>query len=596
LESIIFHHYDSDSSLNETGKGEGEAKPKNDVPMPHDGKPKCTTTLALSLLLLALTHPALASILETPSHIVEIYGNVSDGYARSLENVVVELIVDGEIVQKGLTLSDGSYIISSPVGTFSDSINITLRYFKFGHEELFETINASTMAIGRRTGYIVHSVRKDAMLKVSRRLSLGALVAIVIFLLSYVLIFGGVMNRTTGALLGGGLMLAAGMTFGFMDEGIALRAVDFNVIGLLLGMMIIVAVLRPTGFFEAVTIAATRMAHNNLWHLLVITSVSTAFISMFVDNVTTIILIVPITITMAESLRVDPTPLLLSEAILSNVGGVGTLVGDPPNVMIASAASLSFNDFIVNLLPVVLLSIALSLIVFRVVFRNWIKTEVSFKPMRGRVRDAIVDVRGVQRSLAILIATILFFSLQTYLPVRISTIALFGAVASLVVSRREIRVILGDVEWPALLFFAGLFILVEGLTQSGVLELVAHGIVNLSQGHVLLTAIFIIWISAVASSIVDNIPFVATMIPIVRTMGHMGMQVNLLWWGLALGAGFGGNGTPIGSSAGVITLMAADKSRHPIGMGEWLKAGIPTVVVSCLMGTLFLALSFLLTH
>ncbi len=525
---------------------------------------------------------------------IEIYGYLTDQFERRVEGAEVTVYAGGQRLAVVETMDDGSYLVFCNVRDISSMSTLELRYSKFAHRQTVEEISLGDMATRTESeGQVVYFLRHDAVLETEDHITGGGWVALAIFFVTFGLILSGAVDRTIGAMVGAFLMFATGMIFGFMDQQAAVAAIDFNVIGLLMGMMIIVNVLKPTGFFQAVGIGAARLARHKPWRLLVLMGMVTALISMFIDNVTSIILMVPLTIHIAESVGIDPVPILLSEALLSNVGGVGTLIGDPPNVMIASAAGLTFNQFITHLLPMTFLALGITLVIFYFIFRSWRRTSVRM--MRSRhlsMRDAIKDPSGMRKTLVVLGVTIGLFSIQTHLPVSIATIALIGATAALLVRNREVSSILEQVEWPALIFFAGLFVLVDGLSRAGVMDLAAQTLVSLSGGKLLLTTVAIIWVSAIASAFVDNIPFAATMIPLIKQIEHLGLNVMPMWWALAMGAGFGGNGTPIGASANVITVILSEKAKHPVTTKIWLKAGTPVMIITCAVATLFVVVFF----
>lgn len=422
----------------------------------------------------------------------------------------------------------------------------------------------------------------------------NAIIVLGIFILTYILIFSEKVHRTTAAFTGAVLMVMFGIVNGFLDESEVIDFIKWDVIGLLFGMMIIVGILKETGFFEYLAIKIAKSSKGNLTILLVMFGLITAFLSMFVDNVTTILLMIPITIAITKMLKITPIPLLLTIAIISNIGGTATLVGDPPNIIIASSAysGFSFNDFIIHLMPIVLLILFISLFVFKLFFRNWLKTEPENlgELMTMNPKDKIKDIVKMKRTLFILVGTIFLFVFHDHLGLNAATVAIIGATSALLITGIEPYKALSNVEWPTLLFFAGLFILVGMLEHQGILEKVAIQIMNLSGDNVLLAAIIILWFSALGSSIVDNIPFTATMCPIILHMQNELGNVNPIWWALAMGVGFGGNITPIGSSVGVITLGLSERYDYPITSKEWMKKGIPISILSCLIGTIILIL------
>lgn len=419
-------------------------------------------------------------------------------------------------------------------------------------------------------------------------------IIIFIFMLTYILIFSEKVHRTTAALFGAVLMVLYGIANGFLDESEAMGFIKWDVIGLLFGMMIIVGILKETGFFEYLAIKIAKSSKGNLTTLLVMFGISTAILSMFVDNVTTILLMIPITVAIAKTLKINPIPIILTIAILSNIGGTATLVGDPPNIIIGSSAysGFSFNDFLIHLTPIAILILFISVFIFKFFYRDWLKIEPENleKLMVMEPKDKIKDIVKMKRTLFVLVGTILLFLFHDYFGLHAATVAIIGGAAALLITKADPYKALADVEWPTLLFFAGLFILVGTLEHQKILEKVATQIINISGDSILSAAVIILWFSALGSSIIDRIPFTAAMCPIILHMQDNFGNVNIIWWALAMGVGFGGNGTPIGSSVGVITLGLSERYNYPISMKEWIKKGFPIAVLSCLIATIILIL------
>jgi len=419
-------------------------------------------------------------------------------------------------------------------------------------------------------------------------------VAGLIFAATFGLILSERIHRTIVAMIGAAVMLLAGMLLGFFTQEQALLAVDFNTLGLLLGMMILVRLLQQTGFFRYVAILTGKRSRGSPWRLLIILGVATTVLSMFLDNVTTVVLIVPITILIAEILGIAPTPLLMAEALLSNVGGVATLVGDPPNVAIGSAAGFTFAAFLTHLAPIVLVAWPAALLVLWVAFRR----ELAIKPknieafLHLNEREALEDPAGMRKTLIVLAGVILLFFLQGALGLRPSTIALVGAAAALLWVRPDIEEALKQIEWSVLLFFAGLFIITGGLEATGLLRLLADIVAESAQTNLLGASLLLLWLAAIVSAVVDNIPFTIALIPVIQELGGLGIGVAPLWWALALGAGLGGNGTPIGATANVITVALSAKTRTPITTRIWVRSGLPVMLVTCIIASLLFALFF----
>jgi len=422
-------------------------------------------------------------------------------------------------------------------------------------------------------------------------------VAIVIFTVVYILIASERINRVAAALGGAGLMLALGVVgaddaFFSQDTGI-----DWNVIFLLFGMMVIVGVLRQTGIFEYVAIWAAKRAGGRPFRVMVLLCLITAVASAALDNVTTVLLIAPVTLLVCEQIGVRPVPFLIAEALASNIGGTATLVGDPPNLIVASRSGLGFNDFLVNMGPVVLLMLLAFVGLARILFRKDFVAdpEQVDRVMQLDEREAIENPSLLWRSLVVLALVLAAFSLHGVLHLAPSVVALLGAGVLVAISRLRPESYLAEVEWATLLFFAGLFILVGSLVKTGVIARLAAAVGGVAGDSVPAAMMLILWGSAALSALVDNIPFVATMSPVVdqlvRGNGPLGGQ-NGLWWALVLGADLGGNATAIGASANVVVAGIAKRSGHPISFWEFTKYGSLVAVVTLGIATPYLLLRY----
>lgn len=352
---------------------------------------------------------------------------------------------------------------------------------------------------------------------------------------------------------------------GILNFEEAKKALELNTIGLLIGMMIIVGITRRTGVFEFLAIKAAQWAEGKPVKILLAMSVITAVLSALLDNVTTVLLVVPVTFSIVDTLRLNPMPFLVTEIIASNIGGTATLIGDPPNIMIGSAVpELSFMDFIINLAPIAFLVFLVTSGIICWLYRKELtyNPDLAAKLTAINPLDEIKDYALMKKSLFVLGLTIVGFGLHQTFHWDSSVVALSGAVLLMVIAREEPEDVLLTVEWPTIFFFVGLFILVGGLEKVGVIHAIAEGALKLTGGEMLTTSMLVLWLSAIASALVDNIPFVATMIPLIKTMGQLGGITNLepLWWSLALGACLGGNGTLIGASANVIVAGIAEKN------------------------------------
>jgi Na+/H+ antiporter NhaD/arsenite permease-like protein len=403
--------------------------------------------------------------------------------------------------------------------------------------------------------------------------------SVAVFTVAYVLIATERIHRVAAALGGAVLMLLIGATdaeHAFFSEQ---AGIDWNVVFLLLGMMLIVAVLQRTGVFEYLAIWAAKRARGRSFRVMVILVLVTAVASAALDNVTTVLLIAPVTFLVCERLAVPVAPYLIAEAMASNIGGTATLVGDPPNIIIASRAGLSYNDFLVHLAPLVVLLMVVFVGLCRWLFRSAFGYDEDRAEaiMALRERDAIRDPRLLVVSLIVLAAVTAAFVLHTVLHLEPSVVALVGGLVLLAASRLDTAQVAKDVEWPTLIFFAGLFVMVGALVNTGVIDTIAGAAVAATEGRLLLTSMTLLWASAALSAIVDNIPYVATMSPVVAEMvnstgGTAGAgQSRVLWWSLALGADLGGNATAVGASANVIVLGLAERAGQRITFWQFTR-------------------------
>jgi Na+/H+ antiporter NhaD/arsenite permease-like protein len=413
--------------------------------------------------------------------------------------------------------------------------------------------------------------------------------SIIIFVLAYVLIMSERVHRTIVAMLGAAIIIAIGV----VNQAKAFQYIDFNTIGLLIGMMIIVGITRQTGVFEYLAIRSAKLVGGRPLAILAILALVTALASALLDNVTTVLLIVPVTYAITDRLDISPIPFLFAEIFASNIGGTSTLIGDPPNIMIGSAAGLGFTDFLTHLtLPIiVILMVTIAIMVF--IFRNDLKTtdDRIQSIFELNEKEAIKDWRLLKRCLVILGLTIIGFLLHQSLHLESATIALLGAAVLMLIAEENPEEVLLNIEWPTIFFFAGLFILVGGLVETGVIEIIAKEALLITGGSLIQTGMLVLWLSAIASAFIDNIPFVATMIPLLHSMGQLSnLPMQPTWWALSLGACLGGNGTLIGASANVIVAGLAERNGTPISFMEYLKLGFPLMLVSVVlsMGYLYI--------
>lgn len=422
----------------------------------------------------------------------------------------------------------------------------------------------------------------------------AAILSTAIFVACLVLIFTDRLNRTIAAMIGATLIVVSGLLLGFYSEEQAAASIDFNTLGLLLGMMILVALLEPTGFFEFLAIWAARVSRGHPVRLLVLLGGITTIVSMFLDNVTTVVLIAPVTILICEILGISPQPLLMAEALLSDTGGVATLVGDPPNVLIASAAGLSFTDFLTHSLPIVLIVWLAALGLLRFLFRRELAETPSDREaiLHLNPKEALKDRSTAIKVLSVVGLAVTLLLLEEALHIRPSLIALGSAALGLVLIRPNVRDTLKLIEWDVLMFFAALFIMVGGMEQAGVMHALASLITQAKGLPPIWLGIALIWIVAILSAVIDNIPITIALIPVVLELGAAGINPLPLWWALAFGAGFGGNGTIIGSTANVVVASLSERTRHPITSRVWNKRGLPVMLATTTLASLLYALFF----
>ncbi len=412
-----------------------------------------------------------------------------------------------------------------------------------------------------------------------------------IFLVAYALIASERLDRTLIALLGGLLVVVLGV----IDQEEAFAAIDFNVIFLLAGMMVLAGGLSKTGFFEYVAGYAIHFSRGQPFRLLIILSILTALLAAVLDNVTTVVLLTPVTLSIARTLKVSPFPYLISQIFASNIGGTATLIGDPPNILIGSAAGLDFGAFLVNLAPVVVI------IMFAFVGIMWLTFGRNMEDDADRLdilttvdpAAAIKDRPLMLRALVVLILTLVGFLFHSALGLEAATIALLGATVLMLVGPLDPHEALRDIEWSTLFFFVGLFMLIEAVVHVGIVGGIADALAEAAGGDLTIATMGILWFSALASAIVDNIPYTATAIPIVQQLADTGLEAEPMWWALALGACLGGNLTIVGASANIVVANLAARDGHPITFMQFFRYGLGVVIASLLISTVYLYLRYL---
>jgi len=428
-------------------------------------------------------------------------------------------------------------------------------------------------------------------------------VSTALLLMTYAVIMSEKVNRSVVALLGAGLMICLGV----INQEAAIRGVDFNTIALLTGMMILVNITRKSGVFQYVAFWAARRAEGIPWKLMIMLSVVTAVLSALLDNVTTVLLVTPVTLMVARELKVAPYPFLFAEVFASNIGGTSTLIGDPPNILIGSATGLSFNDFVTNLAPVVVVIMALQLLATHLIWgrKMHASDEARARVLDYRPADAITDHTLLWQSLSVLGLVITGFMTARSTGLEPGTIAMFGAAWLMFLYIRghhaeaqstHVHEVFGEVEWITIFFFVGLFMVVAGVEHAGLLNLLANALMGATAGDPTVTALVILWSSAVLSAIIDNIPFVATMIPMIKNMAPtMGGTEGLmpLWWALSLGACLGGNGTLVGASANLTVAGLAERDGVPFKFLTYTKLAFPLMLGSIVVAHIYLYFRFL---
>lgn len=416
------------------------------------------------------------------------------------------------------------------------------------------------------------------------------IIAVAVFLIVILLIITERVHRTAAAMAGAVVLILTGV----MSADKALSYIDFNTIGVLVGMMIFVAIVRQSGMFEYIAVRAAKAVHGDPWKIMVAFTLITAVLSAILDNVTTVLLVGPMSIAIARMLKINPVPFLMGQILASNVGGTATLIGDPPNIMIGSAAHLSFMDFLDNTGFAVLFILVVLILLMKIVYEKKIELGTvdtgaieKLDPSKSITNRALM-----RKGIIVLICVIIGFMFHDKLGIESSVIALTAAAVMLVIGREDVDQAIQDVEWTTILFFMSLFVVVGGLTETGIIKELASKIIDATNGHPMITMLVLLWASALLSSILDNIPFVATLIPLILAMQADGMDVTSFWWAISLGACLGGNGTMIGASANVVLSDISTKHGYPITFKSYLKVGMPFMLLSIVISTVFLVVKF----
>ncbi len=540
------------------------------------------------------------------SDILTVSGVISDAQKKAVKDAEIVFFINGDkhVVKEEVTTSKGGqYVVDLvlPAGTLPRAkveVEAGRPSYRTTERMTLQNIVQEKVDEEGSTHFLAHH-----NITISRTITPGFWVATLVLIAVYGLIAFELMHRTLAAFLGAALILTVTYTAGaFNTEWViltyedAIHAIDMNVIFLLMAMMIIVGVMKKTGVFQWLAYKSYAIARGNVFVLASILMFVTAVTSAFLDNVTTMLLIIPVTIEIALTLRVNPVAFLLPEAFASNVGGTATLIGDPPNIMIGSYAGLTFMDFVKNLTVICFICLIVTIIYFVWWYKkDYLKAKAD--DVEGTIRKLreeyqITNQKLLVQSGIILALTIFLFIVHGTLKMEPSIAALIGAALLMVISRENIVEMLEkEIEWPTLIFFMMLFIVVAAAEHTGLIQIIADWVRDMSRGSLVIAVIMILWVSAIASAIIDNIPFTATMLPIVAYLTQVipGAHTGVLWWALALGACLGGNGTMIGASANVVTVGMAERAGYPIAFMEYLKAAFIPMVI-----TIFLAMIWLL--
>ncbi len=416
------------------------------------------------------------------------------------------------------------------------------------------------------------------------------IIALAIFVAVIGVIVSEKLHRAACALIGAMLLVLIGI----LEPIEALGFVDFNTIGVLIGMMMFVAVVKNSGIFEFLAVKAAKIAKGDPWKIMVYFMIITAVLSAFLDNVTTVLLIGPMTFSICKTLDLNPIPFLMTQIISSNVGGTATLIGDPPNIMLGSAADIPFIQFIIYDGPIVIVAMAATILGFKLLYKKGLtvtpeKMELIMKmDENAEIRDKVLFIK----SIVMICLVALAFILHDTLELKTSVIALSCAALMILIGKQDVEETVHDVEWPTIVFFAFLFIVVGGLEKVGLIHMMAEAMIEATGTHYVILMIVILWVSAICSAVLDNIPFVATLIPLIQTMAAEGIDVWPLWWAVSIGACFGGNGTIIGASANVVLTGIANRRGYPITFIDFLKIGGPMMIMSVILATFYLLILF----
>lgn len=421
-----------------------------------------------------------------------------------------------------------------------------------------------------------------------------SVLALVIFVISYVFIITEWVNKMTAALLGGFLVIIAGI----MTQDTAMSHVDWNVIFLLIGMMMVMSVLKETGVFQYLAIKTAKLAKGSPLKILIFMFVITGVVSALLDNVTTVMMLIPVVLLICSELKISPIPFIITMAISSNIGGTATMIGDPPNILIGSATDYNFIDFIINLAPVVVVIMLVSIGIIFLMYNKklHVTNENRARLMAYKEDKLLSNKKLLHRSLVVVALMLIAFTMQGVLHLDSATIAMTAGLILLIMHNRKKvdKVLTHDIDWITIFFFIGLFMVVGSLKETGLMDMIGNKIVELTNNDIRTTSVVILWFSGIFSAIIDNVPFVATMIPMLKNVGtHIGVQnMHPVWWALALGSCLGGNGTLIGASANIISVGIANKNGFHISFREFTKMGVLFTIISLSISSVYLIVRY----
>ncbi len=529
---------------------------------------------------------------------LRVGGVVNNEHNNPVEDVHVNILYNGKIIAHTMTTSNGSYFVETPIDNKLDTSKIYVEFQKTTYKTEKKHLTEILSSKNSKGSFVYIGTLNQTLL---RAITPAFWISLIVLIGIFLLISFDVLHRTVASIIGASLLLFISYTLGTLSENYfvisfdqAIQSIDFNVIFLLMSMMIIVGVMKKTGVFQWLAYKSYALSKGNVFKLSIILMFVTAIVSAFLDNVTTMLLLTPVSIEIAIMLDINPFSLLLPEVLASNMGGTATLIGDPPNIMIGSYAHLTFNDFVINLTPVIIIVLIANVFVMKFFFDKEYKKgkidDVNALLEKLKEEYKITNKVLLKHSLIILGFVIALFVTHGILHMEPSIAAMVGAALILLFSGVDITEIMEhEVEWTTLVFFMMLFIIVGAAVQTGFISMIATWVKDLAGNSLVLAIILVIWVSAIASAIVDNIPFTATMLPVVayltQTIPNAG---NTLWWALALGACLGGNGTLIGASANVVTAGLAERAGYPITFKYFLKIGGPAMIVSVIISMVWL--------